>query len=360
LPQTKVKVEKEEKSEQSEEKPKIEEFIKPSVTDIMQFALKNEEEEEQEVVDKTTDMTMKYLSKKDREKAKLVQETIKILPELAKSDNPLVAVMLDKLISGGGGGGSDLNELKEITKAMSYTIILPELMKDVARSIKGTPRENNADVLAMVMRILEERDKRLQELIAELKKEKENEAISELREEFFNSLNAVVETFSKSFEEIRSQMATMMSNNAQQSGDTMDEFDRLKNMLEKSRELLELTGHKVVEPGEGLDNVALGAKVDAEKEIRLKELELKRKEIEAKNQFYTQLGQAIAKLAENPDNILKLVNGVLSIFKGGPNSSQVANAMRTTLSNTPNINVQKPSTIPSLSSFVGEENESEG
>ena len=328
-----------EKTEETKVKmPKV-----PSILDIMSPDIVSDDDGDAEVVAAAaTESTMKYLMRKEKEKAKMTQELLRILPELGKSDNPLVAIMVDKLISSGPASNDDISELKELAKAMSYTVILPELMKDVAKSIRGGDEEK---MMAMLIQILDERDRRLQELIAELKENKDQEMVDSLREELYQSLNAIVETFSKSLEEIKAQIT--MSQTAQPN-DPFASLDQLDQWIERSQALLEKLGYVVAKPDEL--NPAVAANLDAEKEIKLKELELKSKEIEAKNQLYSKIGEAVTKLVENPDNIAKLIQVAIGLFRRGVPSPQ-ASSVNIGESVAMSLN-SKPSKIPSLSEFV--------
>jgi len=316
----------------------------PSILDIMSPTPEEPEEDEGAAV--ATEATMKYLMRKDREKAKMTQELLRILPELGKSDNPLVAIMVDKLISGGPARNDDISELKELAKAMSYTVILPELMKDVAKSIKGGGADNK-EVLVAIMQMLNERDRRLQEMIQELKQNKDQQVIDALREEFYQSMNAIVETFSKSLEEIRAQIA---ASQAPQPVDPLAPLEQLDQWVERSQTLLQKLGYVVAKPEE-LDP-AMAANIDAEKEIKLKELELKSKEIEAKNQLYSKLGEAVAKLVENPDNMAKLLRGLTTLFRAGPPMPPAGVPGQPAGHNVINPIASKPSRIPSLAEFT--------
>lgn len=340
MPRSKAAEAKEQVEEQKEETPTMPEI--PSLTSVL-AAAKPDESEEEEVAN-VADVTMKYLMRKEREKTKLVQETLRILPELAQSDNPLTAIMLEKVLTGSGGTSSDeLAELKELAKAMSYTVILPELMKDVAKTIRGSSDQEN--MMAILMQILEERDRRLQELIEQIKEDKEAKAVNELRQEFYDAMNTLVETFSKSLQEIQMQIASMQQAQPVQT-DPLAQLEQLEQMIERSKTLLEKLGYKVAEANELTPEMLQG--LDAEKEIKLKELELKEKELEAKNQLYNQIGQALTTLLSNPDNIFKLISGLTSLFRAGP----MPNAPPANPGAVKNVISSGPSKVPSLSSYL--------
>lgn len=340
MPRSKAVEAKEQVEEHNEEAPTMPEI--PSLASVL-TTVKPEEGEAEEAAN-MADATMKYLMRKEREKTKLVQETLRILPELAQSDNPLTAIMLEKVLTGGGGASSDdLAELKELAKAMSYTVILPELMKDVAKTIRGSSDQEN--MMAILMQILEERDRRLQELIEQIKEDKESKVVNELRQEFYDAMNTLVETFSKSLQEIQMQIASMQQSQPVQT-DPLAQLEQLEQMIERSKTLLEKLGYKVAESNELTPEMLQG--LDAEKEIKLKELELKEKELEAKNQLYNQIGQALSTLLSNPDNIFKLISGLGSLFKAGPMPS----APQTNPGTIKHVISSGPSKVPSLSSYL--------
>jgi hypothetical protein len=355
-----------------EKKPKeLPEDVRPQVPAIEDILTETEEEtspvesavaatqaiQPKSEEDILTTITMQYLFKRDKEKTKLVKETLKVLPELAKSDNPLVAIMLEKLMTS-GGSSNDLTELKELAKAMSYTIILPELMKDVARTIKGTGDSNEA--ISLLLQALEERDRRLQDLIQQIKEEKENEALKQLREEFYNAMNTLVETFGKTIEEMKSQiqavaeMAVQGGRNASAS-DPLSELERLETWINKSSAVLQKLGFKVISPDDLMEKMKEAGQLDLEKELKLKELELKKKEIEAKQEFYNRLADILGQLAQNPDTIIRLIDGIIGIFKGGGTPTKVAGAMKSTGTITTSISVERAKSVPSLTDFVGGE-----
>lgn len=355
MPQAnKAKVKKPEEQE-NKEAPTIE---VPSLADILMSASPKEEAVEQaeptQPVEDATKLTMSYLMKKDRDRYKMLQETIKILPELAKSENPLAAIMLEKLMEGGSGGSSDVEEIKDLAKAMSYTVVLPELMKDVVRSVRGSGGDVDKTTM-LLLQALEERDRRLQQLIQELKEERESKLMDEVRKEMYEALSTVVDTFSKNLQDIQQQVVSLVQQSSQNSGpsDPFDIVDLLIQYEEKAKQLLEKRGYKVIDNSEMLDKLKEQANLDIEKQIKLKELELKEKEIQARNQLYSKLGEAMAKFAENPDNILRLIDGLLGIFRRGPPTEEWRAAVDE--ASNPNIDINMPNktTIPSIKDFLG-------
>jgi len=341
-----------------------EEITVPTLSDILapaaQVVAQPTEGTDEEGGEDVTKMTMGYLMKKDKDKVRLVQETIRILPELAKSENPLAAIMLEKLLEGGGGGGGDIEEFKDLAKAMTYTVILPELMKDVVKSVKGSG--GGVDQATMLLlQALEERDKRLQQLLQEIKSERESKLVDEMRQEMYETMNTVVETFSKSIQELQQQMMAIAANQqaGQQPTDPFEAFERLIEYEEKAKQLLEKRGYKVMGQEELLNKLAESGQMDIEKEIKLKELQLKEKEIEARSEFYNRIGEALAKFAENPDNILRLINGLIQIFRGGPTNEQLRVAMGEASKANFEPPVKTKSSLPSLDSFVGGANGAE-
>ncbi|MCD6372812.1 MAG: hypothetical protein J7L37_04610 [Thermococcus sp.] len=305
----------------------------PTLSSLIEESLASEpateapEEPEPEPIVDPAKLTLSYLSKKEREKAKLVKETLKVLPELAKAGDPFAALMLEKLVQG-GSKSNDIEELKELAKAMSYTVILPEMVRDVMREVRG--RGGGTDNMTLILlKQLEERDRRLQELIREIKEEKESKILDEMRKEFYENLSQVVQAFQQSLEELRSQIMAVTTNQGSQerSNDPLEMFDKLVEYEDRFREFLMKRGYRVVSPEELIEKYADAKELDVEKEIKLKELQLREKELEAKKSFYDQLGRAIAKLTENPDNIVRLVQGLIKVIKGGPTNEQWGSAV---------------------------------
>jgi len=298
----------------------IEESLAPAST-----AEEVEEPEPEPIVD-PAQLTLNYLMRKDKEKSRLVKETLRALPELAKSGDPLAVVMLEKILQSGQKSG-DIEELKDLAKAMSYTVILPEMMRDIMREVRGK-KEGGDQITMILLKELEERDRRLQELMKEIKEERESKLLDEVRKEFYDNLSQVVQVFQQSLEELRAQISTAAAQSPTETSqsDPLDMIDKFIEYENKFRELLMKRGYRVVSPEELLEKYSDAKELDIEKEIKLKELQLKEKEIEAKKSFYDQLGAAIAKLTENPDNLIRLVNGILSILRGGPSNKQWAGA----------------------------------
>ncbi|WP_456424099.1 hypothetical protein [Thermococcus sp.] len=333
----------------------------PTIDDILGPSLFSpptieEEAEESARAEDVTKTTMSYLMRKDKERAKLIHETIRILPEIAKSDNPLAAVMVEKLLDSGKSASSDIEELKDLAKAMTYTVVLPEMMKDVLKSVRGGGSDVDQTTLVL-LKALEERDRRLQELIKEIKENKESKLIDEMRKEMYETMNAIVESFSKSLQEIQNQIISISQmQQPQTSNDPFEAFERLIEYEEKAKQLLEKRGYKVVDYSELIQRIENNAEADLEKTLKLKELEIKKKEIEARNQLYNRIGEAISKLAEDPNNIIQLVRGIVSIFRGGPSNEQLIAAMNEASASNVVANIPSKSSIPSLESFIGGSN----
>lgn len=336
LPRAKVEENKVEEETKEETRPQMPEI--PSIASIIASSVQPEEDNE---ADLAVNATISYLMRKDKEKAKMVQKTIEILPELAKSDNPLTTIMLEKILTGSSSGGNnDIAELKELAKAMSYTVLLPELMKDVAKSIRG----GDNDTLAMLIQILDERDRRLQQLLQELKEERENKVVDQIRQEFYEAINAVADTFSKSLEEMKAQIA-MQQMQAPVQNNPFAALEQLDEVIERSKAVLEKLGLKVIDPHEQVIN---SEELEIDKQIKLKELELKEKEIEAKNQLYAKLGEAMAQMLSNPDNIFSIISRLSSIFRGPVGAAPARQNASVPVGQ---IVMKRPS-IPPLSSFV--------
>lgn len=334
------KKKKPDKKDKAGQKSDVEEVTIPSIDDILP-----EEEEVEEEPTQLPNLTLNYLMKKDKDRVRLVRETIKIMPELAKSDNPISAIMLEKLLEGGKAGGSDVEELKDIAKAMTYTVVLPELMKDVLKSVKGGSVDSSTTLL---LKAIEERDKRLHQLITELKEERTSKMMDDVRREMYEAMNQLVETFSNSLKELQQQIAAIRQ--APQS-DGFDAIDKIIEMEEKAKKLLEKRGYKILDHSAMLEKLKESGEINAEKEIELRKLKIQEKEVEAKNRLYDYIGQAVAKFAENPENILRLINGIVNIFKGGVSNENLASAMRSMSDVTKGSSV-----IPSLDEFIGDNN----
>jgi len=206
--------------------------------------------------------------------------------------------------------------------------------------------------VSLLLQKLEERDQKLLEFLNQLRDQKEAEQLNAIKEEFYNALSQVVDSFSKALEEVKAQIAAVSaSNNVQPSITGPEDF---LNEVEKWSSILEKLGAKVTWPKDLAEQLNKDKELDIKTQIELKKLELEEKKLKAQQEFYNKLAGALGDLFKNPETIKTIISAISSIFRGGPTTTQIANAMHQAASiPTSTITLDKPKTVPSLDQFEG-------
>ena len=347
----------------------VDRFAVPDfVTDmIREEILENEEKKPmgksvREAMDET-DLMMKIVDRVMRgpsEKSKTVREVLKVLPEIAKTDNPLVPLILEKVIEGPSSGSDEVDEIKQVVKEIVKTATTLQVARDIVKALRSD--EEGSDrydrMVAMLLQELREKDKKLEELVKELKSSVAPNDVNSVKEEVYNALTEVVSAINASIDELKAQLAAIKQGGGQPAGTNPETF---LSELDKWLKIAEKLGAKVMWPKDLSEKLMSIQNVDIEKEIKIKELELKEKELEAKKAFYNSIADAVKTVLTNPD----ILRSLLGVFTGSPSGANPAPAVPATPPQQAAqvgapVNLQapvqtKPKDIPSLDEFLGGE-----
>ena len=315
--------------------------------DIVQYFM-NQYSMDETSARETYDMIMNYLTKKQTQDFQIKKDLIGVIPALAQSQNPLTPIMLQDLISKIGATEKEKSfaeELAEIQKGALKARLMADMMREMT-----TPGKSNYDPLMVeLVKSLREDAKQKEEMLMNLLLQglqgKDKEELAQFAEVVRQSIDAL----NQKIEAALMAQANSPSVSVEQK-DTLDEMISFQEKLKKLQEAMKAMGFEVKPPGASEPDPLRQYEVQA----KLKELELRQKEAEAKQAFYTKLAEALS----NPQTLQVLFNGISQVLsgifhKGAPTPETYQGAMMQAANIQPEP-VKPPEGIPSIEEFLSE------
>ena len=340
------------------------EAMKAAATEVLNLKQQGYEDEEivQYIQDKygfdrqTAEVTfqtiLQYIQKKAEERHELQKQALGMLPTLAQSDNPFAGLVMQSLIEKAGLNKEEsfVQEIVELQREMMKAKLATEMMKEVM----GPERKTGYDPLVaeLIKSTIEEKreaERRFMELLmaqAQGARAEELNQLAEVVRQSIEALNQKIEAV------LMAQANNQPVGASEGSKDPVEEMAEFSEKLKRMQEALKALGFDI-KPPNARDPIEALTK-EYELKAKMKELELREKEIEAKQVFYAKLGEALS----NPQTIQMIFNGLSqlfgSIFRRGPAPVAYQNAMTQAAEVAPTEvePVKPPADIPSLDEFV--------